>query len=266
MEIDYFRYMLIRLRDNDYKIDDVCDVLNYFLPRDNNSELLVGYNIYDKGRVCNYDINMNVINISIDYVRLWIDKNKNIFYNFNMDVKNNKYFYEYMFIFAIVHEVMHSYQYLIANRFIDSPSIFMRDGYKGLIDTFLYTYKDNLNNVTKIKMFISNWIYLMNSNKFVLERNANVEGCMLLRDISYELGDLDISIMFNNAMNNQLLSGYINNNDGSFKETYKKMFIINKYNMLIDDNNIPVSDRIRYGLEVDKDIDVKKLILRNNIY
>lgn len=264
--MDYDKKWLNKLKLNDFDINIIEEIILNFIPIDKDNKLLSDYNIYSYETKTYYDMLTNEINLSIIYIRKWINNNRNIFYTFNPQVKNNKYFEEYMFIFAIIHEVMHSYQYLIANELIDPPSIFMRDGYKYLIDTFLYKNKDNLNNIEKLKMSLSNYLYLINSKKYVIERNANVEACNILKDISFDWMDYDISIMFNNAMNNQLLSGYINNNDGSFKETYKKMFIINKYNMLKDDNNIHISDRIRYGLEIDKDIDVKKLILRNNIY
>lgn len=262
MDLDYFKYLLRLLKEEDYKIDDVIKIVNYLLPKDNNGELLVGYNIYDSGKnISNYDICMNEINLSINYARIWIDKNKNMFYDFNMCVKDNEYFEVYMFVFVIVHEIMHSCQNLMANNVILSPSVFVRDGYKKILDNFLL----NFNDIYRIRQLFANIMYQFNRNISVIERNANVEACMLLRDISYQLKNLDISIMFNNAMNDQLLSGYIYNNRGSFEETYKKMFLMKEYNKLIDDNSLSIEDRIRYGLSIDNEIDVKKLILRNDI-
>lgn len=263
MDLDYFKYLLRLLKEDDYKIDDVIKIVNYLLPKDNNGELLVGYNIYDNGKnISNYDICMNEINLSINYARLWIDKNKNMFYDFNLCVRDNEYFEVYMFVFVIVHEIMHSYQNLMANNVILSPSVFVRDGYKKILDNFMF----NFNDIYRIRQLFANIMYQYNRNISVIERNANVEACMLLRDISYQLKNLDISRMFNNAMNDQLLSGYIYNNRGSFEETYKKMFLMKEYNKLIDDNSLSIEDRIRYGLPIDDEIDVKKLILRNNMY
>lgn len=94
----------------------------------------------------------------------------------------------------------------------------------------------------------------MNCSKvnFVLERNANVETCDLLKKVSKYENNFEILNSINSECFGYFVLGYLNKKyNGSFDESFSKLWRKDLFDGKVSEE-ISFKDRVRYGLPINQ--------------
>ena len=92
-----------------------------------------------------------------------------------------------------------------------------------------------------------------------MERSANVEAYDLLVKVAQYENNIEMLKILNDLLSYQLSIGYKGFDNGSIEKTYKKKGMIKVYNSFEFDEIIPIEDKVRYGLPINKE--TKKKVL-----
>lgn len=147
---------------------------------------------------------------------------------------------------ALLHEIEHYYQYLIAKEYIEFPYQIVSDAYKFLLlnDTIDYPNPNILFNLLIEK-------HIRNRN-CLIEKNATIEAISaLIKVADYEI-DYRMLNFLKSSLYKQLIVGYqgvINN--GRMEATFRKIFNHQTFEYFNHTEDIPLQDKIRYGLPID---------------
>lgn len=229
-------------------------ILENILPKDEDGHLMVNYLVKEKGRIpAIYYPKYNSIQICMSSLFDWAERNGNDLAEKYViaDIYKLKL---YLFMMAIMHEVEHSYQYLIANGKIEAPCKMIQESYKAL--TELMIPKDYIipRPVKKVRRMISLVKYRKRENEFLLERNAQFNSLDDLVKIASYNGDEQIASMFINMRDLFGTSGYTNNADGMVINTLRDICMGDKAKKLSHDyEDIDMMERYRLGLPIDQD-------------
>jgi len=225
------------------------EVIKLLIPN-NNGKYLINYNIKEQGGVTAiFSPKFRCITASLNKIENWLELNiKDLaeFYKIN----NDDTLRSFLFLFIITHEIEHSYQYLIGENIIDSPSKIIQCGYKGIFDLLKSNKYIIPRPIKETRRIISLVLYKLKENFFILERNANIESTDLLSQLALYMDREDIFKMFESMRNSLLTIGYIENSMGSLAETYKKLFMYDKYKKFYEEVNMTEEDKVRYGLSI----------------
>lgn len=246
------------LQNNELSKTYLEEILKELLPK-NNNELLVNYNIKEKGLVTSqFQPSTKSIDISLNKINTWLENNIKDFIN-NYKVNDINILKSYLVLFILSHEIEHSKQYLIAEGKIETPCILLKDAYKGLFE--LLNPKETIipRPIKDTKRRLSLFLYKLKENYYVLERNANIESMSLISQCALYNNNEDIYNIFDDMKNIYLKCGYIDSTMGSVEETYRKILMYNKYKTFTHQIGFSVQDKIRYGLEITEEVRNKVL-------
>ena len=220
-KIVYLGSMLETIKQEPLTIVLIESLLHRLIPKDDNGNLLVGYNVKEKGRnPAIYYPRYNIIEVDLISLMEWVDGNGNdlaSLYNIEDTYKLKLY----LVLMAIMHEVEHSYQYLIANGKIKTSCLMLKEGYKTL--TELMVPKDYVlpRPIKQVRRVVSVIKYKQRENEFLLERNAQYNSLDDLSKVAFHLGDYDIAKMFVNMRDLFGRAGYMENVDGMVINTLR---------------------------------------------
>ena len=198
---------------------------------------------------------------SYSFLEGWTERNLDSFEG----VKDAALLKKYMKLWVLAHETEHAYQKMIACGNSKVPSWHIAEGYKGILDLFSKDESILPHPIKDTRRIISLLAYKKNENLFVLERNANVDSFEFIANLALQCGDEEIYNAFDKVRRYYLKAGYLEDNMGSFHETYKKIHMIDKYNKIFEDQSflelLSDYDKVRLGLPVEEEIrhDVLKL-------
>lgn len=165
----------------------------------------------------------------------------------NLEKEKNELF-AYLTMFTLLHEVEHAYQYMIGQGHIDNPYQLVKDGYKYICD---FSYEEKWPSIW-VAILIERYKQQKDKATFVLERNANVEAYQLLNELSKIENRPEIERFMYNQYLWYSACGYLRmKNNGSFEESYRDIWRHKTYKNFDFSEDIPVQDRIRYGLPLD---------------
>lgn len=250
IDLDVVKYFYKNLDIDNLSIKFLEEVLEEFLPRDNNNDLLVKYDVKEKGiHTAIYYPSSNHIILSIVKLQNWLRLNGYDLANY-YNISNLSSFEKYLLMYVLTHEIEHSYQHLMALGKIDSPCQLVRDGYNGITDLFIKKSYIIPRPIKEVRKSLSVFLYKMHENEYVLERNANVESLDLVSKLADSNGDKEAFDAFINMLHTFMILGYTNNSQGSFYETYKGILMEDKYNKINQDHNLSFEDAVRYGLPI----------------
>jgi len=160
--------------------------------------------------------------------------------------------FNYYVLFALTHELRHVKQYLITEEFIDAPYKIIKEVYKTI-------FKIGDLNINPLKNFIITILYNLNSDRYVIERTANIETSEILKTLAEYEENTEIANVFNEVRQKNIMYGYDDRYNGSIEETYKRLHLTPFYKNLPVGEAIPVRDRILYGLPINEE--TKKKVL-----
>lgn len=259
----YLCRLVFDIKDNGFNKEKVESIFERIIPRDNNDELLVRYNVTEKGNTTAIFIpKYEVINVSIKKLNEWLDNNtKDIADMYKVD--DIELLRSYLFLMVLMHEVEHANQYLMACGKVEAPCLAIKDAYFTLFD--LMKRKDYIipRPIKQVRRAISLIAYKAKENEYLLERNAQFDSLSALSNIAFYNEHTDIRGVLLDMRNIFAVAGYVDNVDGALINTFRSICMgdkLKKFNHDYDD--IDYMERYRLGLPVDKHTRERILALR----
>lgn len=243
-KLDYF------LQRIDLKKYDIClinELMSYLIPKDTNGRRLVSYNVDVSDEKIYFIPEERRIEVPINRLYEWAYDNSNVcksYYGLGDGLEI------YLLLFSILHEVEHSYQFLIGEGAIDAKC-----------DTLQKVYSEIMGYMinSKFKTFISKYRrykvlkkYDKNHDLFFIERNANLEASSTILQLALLNEDSKAIEFFKLLLSEYICQGYFDNNKGCIYQTYKSVGLINNYNSY-NKVNLRDEEKIKYGFEISED-------------
>lgn len=213
----------------------------------------------DGKKLINYRIDLHLLSAATFYandreivinpimMENFLEHNLNNYIDRVNDYEKNYLAYIF-FVQCLAHEVMHSHQYLMGTREIKSPSRFISNSYNLLYE---FITRNDFNNSEEKKKHLEILKKYHSEAKFLLlERNAEIESINLTCKVATNSGLNATYCIFDNLRKLYANCGYFNNNKGSIYETFETIDMLPEYNKIYEKNDFPVSEKIRYGLEI----------------
>lgn len=245
------------LRSKGYNQATVENILDELIPQNENYILNYQVTNHDNefAEPALFNPNENLIKISLNILSdYWCERMKWVRFSKKDEEELRDGLFKRMILFTILHEIEHVKQYFIANKFIECPYQTVINLYKNM---FMYRCDDTncqseekkeLREIQRILFYMSPH---RNSEKFYLERNANVvSNDTMLKICNYE-NDETFKYFFQNNKLKEIKEGYQGFWNGPAERSYHKLLLGNLFKTLIEDEDIPTEDRVCYGLPVD---------------
>ena len=233
-----------------FTVDSMETMVNGLLPRDDSGNLLVNSKIRESGgRTGIYLPRYNTIEFSVDKCRQWVINNiEDLGKAYNViDMKSFGY---YLSLFIMLHEIEHSYQYLMGQGKVESPCEIVKGGYKSLTEMLIKPNDILPRPIKQTRRWISLALYYKNQDMYALERNANVEAFSTILALAQESGNEEMIRVFSSIAESFMCIGYQEDNKGVFYHTFKDILMMDKYKKLKNVKGLSIDDKIRYGLEI----------------
>jgi len=243
--------LLEKLRSDGYNNYVIEEILNTIIPQNNN--LPVDVVIGNSQMPAFFSEKELKIEISLNSLKNYINKQLDLLIKIHPNLEN-EIFYNHILI-TLIHEVEHYYQYLVWNEYVNFPYKIVVDGYKNIKKLKIPKDLNPILALIKIKRFFR---YNDNADS-LLERTANIEAYDLMVKVARYENNKEMLKILNYLLSYQLSLGYKGFNNGSMEKTYKKKGQINIYNSFNFDEIIPIEDKVRYGLPIDKETRKKVL-------
>lgn len=241
------------IRSKKWDEDDILLILDGIIPKCDKTKINV--DVSDKSGPAYFDSELELVHINPSELNLYVSG-----YTADMIIMNNDLskcvhdLYAYNLLYALIHEVEHVYQYLVGMGYISSPYEVIHDLYNKL-----FVYKVTDISVIKDILLFRKMLYSKKID-FVLERNANIETCELLRRVCEYENNKDIFGSINREYLLYMKLGYLKKKyNGSFDESFSKLWRKDLFSCDINED-ISTEERIRYGLPIDDES--RKLLLR----
>lgn len=237
------------IKTSEYNKESIEEILNLLIPR-NSGRMLVDYKISDEGmNTAIYYPNINTIKVSVNKSKKWLDTNNQELLNY-YKIEDSVLMREYLSLFMLVHELMHSEQFLISRNKLEFKEC-LRDAYKYLID-YLFFKKDYIipMPILKIKKIISQVIYSKGQNFYIFERNANIEAAKYLSNLALLNDDKNISDVFIDMKDAFEMAGYTEDSMGAVYHTYKDILLLSKYKKIKGIDELSEEEAFRYGFAI----------------
>lgn len=240
---------LEKLRSKGYNNDTFDEILNSLIPVNNNYQVR-GILKEVPGEIAFFNPIEKTIFISPERFKSLVEKMLNVTSITNcLSLEEQEELARYYTLFILLHEIAHVNQQLIQDEYIEFPYKTVVEAYKNI-----HFFKTNINiNPFLFKMLLYNYKKQKDKPSFLLERNASVEAYeRLTQTARYELSSKMFKIL--RAQLYYILSyGYKGIYNGAVEESYSKILQKSLYNQLPLNEDIPLEDRIRYGLPIDKE-------------
>ena len=235
------------IRTNGCNKDVIYEILDGIIPKSN--DVSIGIDISDSDGHAFFDSQYKLIHINEEMFDEYIKKYSSDMIRINSNLCNcSSDLYAYNLLYTLIHEVEHVYQYMFAFGYLDVPYDIVGDLYNKLFD---YRIKDDCSFIIKRILLMRR---VMNCSKvnFVLERNANVETCDLLKKVSKYESNLEILNSINSEWFGYFVLGYLNKKyNGSFDESFSKLWRKDLFHGKVSED-ISFEDRVWYGLPINQ--------------
>ena len=246
--------------DNEVDKGIIEDILIHLLPKDSNGQILVGYNVREgKGKAGAYYPKFNIINISVPGLKEWVLQLAKILED-KYDIKEVQVFKAYLYLYVLLHEIEHSYQFLIGSGKVPAPCKMIEQGYRTITELFVATDTFFPRPIKKTRALIS-WIaYNCKAYYYVMERNAEVTAFGIVADIALANGHDESYRIFLEIKQALSIIGYTNNNDGTLINTIKGILMGDKLRKMDHDyESMDMMERYEWGLPIDQETRKKVL-------
>lgn len=161
--------------------------------------------------------------------------------------KQREELFAYTTFFTLCHEIEHTYQYMFGQKYIKPPYQVVSDAYRKMIEL-----KEEKMSLLKFKILLNRYKSQKNKAHFILERNANVEAYDLLLKLSRYESNAELEKLMYNQWMGYSACGYTSLKfNGPFEESFRSTWRKGKFGELDFSEDIPVSERIRYGLPIE---------------
>lgn len=262
-DYNYLKNLVFEIKDNDFDKDKVIQILGRILPKDENGNLLIKYNVREKGSTTAIFIpRYEIIEVSINKINTWLDRNTSDLAEM-YEVEDKNLLRSYLFLMVLMHETEHAYQYLIGKGIIEEPCKMLQQGYKAL--TELLVPKDYIlpRPIKQVRRAISIINYKRKENEYLLERNAQFDSLGTLSDIAFQNEHHEVRGVLLDMRSVFAMAGYTKNVDGPLVNTFKEIHMKDILKKMDQDyENLDMMDRYRLGLPVNERTRERILALR----
>lgn len=255
-ELFKLRYLLSQMDIHDLRDYHLEELIDFLMPKDSNNNYLIDYRIIRRrvGNIAEFCPNYESIYFNLRKLPNWIEENYKSF----CPNEDNPRLMKYLLLFCILHEIEHSYQYLMGKRLVESPCTVVSEVYDKLMDLLVKKEYIFPRPITQVTRYIRLFKYKKNENIYVLERNANIEAATTLIGLTSLEKQYESTKVFNDIVKICTLAGYTEDNKGCIYHTCENLLYKKFYNS-INKDDINDEYRIRYGLEITEK-ERKKLI------
>ena len=260
-EVRKISNLLEVLRSKGYNQKTIEIILEELLPQ--NDKYLINYQVTDSDNLyiepAFFQPDDNVVKISLNGLRnSLLSQTQKLRFQKEYEEELREELFKRMVLFTILHEIEHIKQYFIAEGFSECPYKTVANLYKNILRFYLNVNNmdnDDLSDLRKDWNEIKKILIYMNphrySYKFFLERNANlVVYDVLVKVCEYE-DDLTFLPFFQNQKMCEIANGYQGVWNGPAERSYRKFLLGNIFKSILENEEIPIEDRVCYGLPVD---------------
>lgn len=257
--INLLHYYLNEFYKKGINANIINEFLDVVIPKSNEGVNYIKSTINIKGRITAMFIpTTQTINVSVLKLTNWLDANSISLCDY-YNIKDKEQFKNYLLLMALIHEIEHSYQYIISINKMEMSSSVLQSSYRLLFDLFQPNNSIIPHPIQETKRIVSLILYKKNENMYLLERNAQVETLDLLVKLTSLNKNENLNNIFNNMLNKYISIGYLNNQNGCVEETLKKTLLIHKIKNITDGNSLNNEQKIKFGLSIDEEVRQKIL-------
>ena len=231
-------------------IGSMEEMVDMILPRDEEGMLLVNPIVKENGtKTAIFIPRFNSIEFSVLKCRQWvIDNLQDLSKYYN--VTDQKTFGYYLSLFTMLHEIEHSYQYLMGQGKTSAPCKLVQDGYKALTELLIKPDYILPRPIKQTRRWISLIQYYRNQDMYSLERNANVEAFSTILQLAQESGNEEMIRVFTDMLNVYMGIGYQEDGKGAFYHTFSDIKMMDTYKRINNIGELSIEEKVRYGLEI----------------
>ena len=266
-ELLKLKVYLSELEKQDTSRQVIEAILDDLIPKNRSDKNMIG-TVVTSGTIAQpaYMPHYNTINVSAHGFDKITEKSAEALIN-NTECKNFARLKAYYRLFALLHEVEHGHQFLIARNELPFKYSEVKEGYKNIIESVSKSSSIIPNPARDLMQAIRFFKYQKNEYRYILERNATVEAA---DDISYLAStefpledargrvDEDIKKVFEELRDAFMYIGYEDDTKGCMYQTHKGLWLLRKYDKIkIED--ISEEDKLRFGLEINPETRSKLL-------
>lgn len=233
------------IRKKGYSKEAIIDILEEIKPF--HKDYPINIEITEKGYPAYFNAYRNLVHISESSLKNYIDKLiEGIIKLYPNLEKQREELFAYTTLFILCHEIEHTYQFMFGERYLEPPYEVVGDAYKKLIEI-----KEEKMSLLQFRILLSRYKSQKDKAHFVLERNANVEAYDLLLKLSQYESNPEMERLMYNQLTGYQSCGYASLRfNGSFDQSFKTTWRKRKFEELDFSEDIPVDERIRYGLPI----------------
>ena len=251
-EILNLKKYLNDLEDANIDVYVLYNILHDIIPKSENGTDLVGIIVKENGNTpAAYIPRNNTIIISKNGFSNVVDSSAEAIGQATgiHEISRLKTYYR---LFALLHEVEHGYQFMIARDKIPFKYSEVKEGYKNIINRLSKGSYILPRPITEIKHTIAYFKYQKNAYDYVLERNASIEAARDICQIADSNNETDIKDAFDILKSSMEYIGYEDDTKGCMYKTHKELLLSKEYNRIHRDVFYDI-ERKRFGPEIDED-------------
>ncbi len=241
------------LKEQSLRRETLKETIDLVLPKDENGNDLINSRIKDcGGRTAIFVPRYRTIEFSLEKCQEWVVQNmKDLAEMYG--IKDRDELESYLSLFIILHEVEHSYQYLMGQKQIAAPCELMQAAYKRLND--LLTKQEYIipRPIKEIRRMIAIIQYYKKQEMYALERNANIEALGNVLALAQCNGNEEIMRMLTDMIRTYMTIGYENDRLGVFYHTFKDIGMFGVYKSINHTSGVDMDKRALYGLEISEE-------------
>ncbi len=261
---DYLCNLVFDIVDNGIDKEKVEEMLKHLLPKDNEGKLLVDYNIrVKKGKAGAYYPKFNIVNVSVPGLVDWVEEVYNSIVPM-YEIKEVNIFKAYLYLSVLIHEIEHSYQFMIAAGKVPAPCKMVEQGYRTITEIIVPKKSFLPRPIKEVRTLISGIAYKCKEYYYVMERNAEVAALGTVEDIALTNGHEEAREILLDMKKAFSIVGYMENNDGTLINTIKGVLMGDKLRKIEHDyESMDMMERYEWGLPIDDE--TRKLVFTRDI-
>ena len=242
-------------RDEGFNGDTLMVAAHRLMPRDK-SGFITEYKIKDQGnKPVQYVNRYNRMEFAIDKCNEWINANIGTLMR-KYNISDERVFRSYLTMYLLMHETERMYLHLMGKGYIPSPCETVKGSYSVMNELIL---TPSLNPVKQVRRVVSLIPYNKHPERYIFERNANVETYSGLLSLAADEGNKEMAVLYRGLATKSMLVGYETDNKGCLYHTFKDLMMLDYYDKINKKEKLDPNDAARFGLEIPEETRKKML-------
>ena len=192
---------------------------------------------------------------AIDKCNEWINGNIGTLMR-KYNISDERVFRSYLTMYLLMHETERMYLHLMGKGYIPSPCETVKGSYSIMNELIL---TPSLNPVKQVRRVVSLIPYNKHPERYIFERNANVETYSGLLSLAADEGNKEMAVLYRGLATKSMLVGYEQDNKGCLYHTFKDLMMLDYYDKINKKEKMDPNDAARFGLEIPEETRKKML-------